>query len=145
MNKVDKVILIDLDYTLYDVENQILHSDAKNFISYAKKCGEIFLFTEGDRNFQMKKVKKYKLDKLFKGNLKLYDEYKKMDEIKKEIKGKKIILVDDRPDVIDKAKLLGWKTIRVKRGRYKKKEGSQKPTYITNDLETIIKLDYLNK
>ena len=143
MSNSKKIILIDLDHTLYDVDNEVLYPDALDFIGYAKKYGEIYLFTEGDLKFQEEKIKRLQLDELFGDNILLHKEYEKMDGVKNKFSSKDVILIDDRADVIDKAIVLGWRTIKVKRGRHQSEECNLLPDYAVNSLRAIIGKKYL--
>lgn len=138
-----KTILIDLDHTLYNVSQEKLYVDALDFITYAKKYGEVFLFTEGDLSFQKEKVKKLGLDKNFGSNIKIYNEFEKIEIGQQDFDGKEIVLIDDKPDVINKAINLNWTTIRIRRGKYKDTKTDDNPTYEVKDLESIIERNLL--
>ncbi|MBL7036498.1 hypothetical protein ISR94_01430 [Candidatus Microgenomates bacterium] len=138
MNSQKKIILVDLDHTLYEVDSGNLYPDAIDFVKFAQKQNETYLFTEGDHNFQKNKIEKTGLDKIFGKNIRIYDEFLKIENSKKEFSDKDVILIDDKPLVIDGAISLGWETIRIKRGRYKNKDSQLKPNNTVKDLQTIV-------
>lgn len=64
---------------------------------------------------------------------------------KNEFWGKDVILIDDNPNAIFEAKKIGWKVIRVKRGKNRKEANKILPDYTVNNLRSIIKMNLLAK
>lgn len=154
-------ILVDFDHTLFNTNKFInlvkgdlntrvefkdfLYPDALEFISYASKCGRLVLFSEGDIDFQKEKIKKTKLDKLFKDGIEIYSSYAKMNSLKKYSNKENLVLIDDNPKIIDEAVSMGLKAIRVKRGKFKSFDSKQKPEYTVASLKDIMRRDLLQK
>ncbi len=154
------IILIDFDHTLFNtnkfVENvdklgkdvnykSFLYPDAEEFVTYASKYGTPVLFSEGEVNFQLEKIKNTGIDKLFKENVKVYPSYEKMLDIKKLTAGHDVVLIDDKPEVVDMAISWGYKVIRIKRGRYIESNSNLLPTHEVDSLKAIISKDLLKK
>ena len=156
-----RIILIDFDHTLFNVyeylkdENKgivtpkkfpgYLYKDALEFITYSKKYGDSYIFSEGDVGFQKFKIEQTGIAGIFKNNLKIYGSYAKMSNAKNEFWGKDVILIDDNPNAIFEAKKIGWKVIRVKRGKNRKEANKILPDYTVNNLRSIIKMNLLAK
>ena len=147
-------ILIDLDYTLLDTDKfrvnidenmdnlrDFLYPDALAFLKYAEKFGTPTLFSEGELDFQKTKIEMTGLTGIFGNNIKLYPSYQKLFDLEKMHNPTEVIVVDDKPDIIDQAISLGMKTIRINRGKYKDMPTKLTPLYKVNDLEEIIKKD----
>lgn len=133
--KTNPIFLIDLDHTLYDVVNEKLYDDAISFIKFANKNGKAVLFTEGELKFQGEKIKKLNLNKYFGKNIKIFKSYSKISEIGDDFGKNKVFLIDDNPNVLIKAKDKGWKTIRVRRGKYENMNINT--DYIVSNLKDI--------
>jgi len=156
-----KRIYIDFDYTLFNVfkfvqdrkkgsltdgkYSKYLYSDAAPFINYAKKFGTPYIFSEGEVGFQKEKIFKTGINQLFGDNLKIYGSYEKMLQVRTEDVKDKVILVDDNPETITEALKLGWKAIRIKRGKYKEGESMLKPDYTVTTLKQIVENNLLSK
>lgn len=156
-----KIILIDFDYTLFNVYKYLkninrsvpkdedysayLYKDALDFIKYSKKYGVSYIFSEGDIEFQKLKIEKTGIAKIFGKNLKIYGSYAKMSDAENEFRGKEVLLVDDNPSTVIKAKKIGWKVIRVRRGKYRKEANKIAPDYTVNNLGSIITMNLLAK
>jgi FMN phosphatase YigB (HAD superfamily) len=82
---------------------------------------------------------------LFTGGVKIFPSYSKMNELFKIPEGEKTILVDDKPEVVDQAVSLGYKVIRVKRGKYAADETKLKPDFVVVSLAEIISKDILSQ
>ena len=162
MSNSKKIILIDLDHTLFNTQEfrkvlnlpdkqvnyrSFLYNDALPFIKYVSKYGTPVLFTEGDMDFQNQKIEKSGLKKVFGRDIKVFPACGKArnnaltDD--QELIGR--VLIDDKPEVLDKAISLGYKTIRVRRGKYKLLNGRMRPDYVVSDLKSIIKKDLFKK
>lgn len=152
------LILIDLDYTLFDTEKlrknlesnsvdfdykDLLYPDALEFLSYASKSGTPVLFSEGEVDFQKDKIKGTGLKKIFGRNIKIYPSYEKIFALPKIMQDGNTILIDDKPDIVDRATALGIKTIRVRRGRYDKVDTKLRPLSEVKNLTDIISKDLL--
>lgn len=131
--------LVDLDHTLYNVEEKKLYSDAIELIKFLKIKGEVILFTEGNIDFQKEKIKRLNLKELFGKDILVFSSFSKMKDIDSTSLEGKTILIDDNPEIIRQAKIRGWKTIRVKRGRHKDVETDA--DYTVTDLKTIENLN----
>ena len=152
------VVLVDFDYTLFDTEKFVqflssspnsvdyknfLFPDALPFIEYASKFADLTLFSEGELEFQEEKVEGTGIDELFLGGVKILPSFTKIDELTKIGSGKNVILIDDKPDIVDEAVSLGFKVIRVKRGKYAKSETKSKPSFVVGSLSEIVEKDLL--
>lgn len=131
----DKVFLIDLDHTLYNVEKKELYPDAFCFIEFVKQKGIAVLFTEGVIGFQKNKIERLSLNKLFGENILIFDSYLKMSGLKDNFEGKTVYIIDDNPKVLEEARERKWITIRVIRGRYKNKKSVS--DYTVSNLKLI--------
>ncbi len=156
-----RYILIDLDHTLFNVNkflkdtnksffkdeelSKYLYDDVINFIEYSKKYGAAYIFSEGDVDFQNKKIKNTGLSEIFGKNLKIYPSYAKMSNAKSEFFGKNVILVDDNPTVIYKAKKLGWRAIRVRRGKHRGEKDKIVPDITVRSLDAIVTDDLFSE
>jgi methionine salvage enolase-phosphatase E1 len=152
-------IFIDLDYTLLDVDKfklknkniigdldfrDILYSDSLEFINYASKYGIPTLFSEGEIKFQREKVEKTGLEKIFGNNIKIYPSYEKIFELPEIANSNDVVLIDDKPEIIDRAISLGIKVVRIKRGKFKDVDSKKIPYAEVKSLEEIIKKDLLS-
>jgi len=154
------IILIDFDHTLFNTtkfaENvdklngdinykSFLYPDAEEFIKYASQYGTPVLFSEGELNFQLEKIKNTGIGKLFRENVKVYPSYGKMADIKNLTNGHSVVLIDDKPEIVDMAISWGYKVIRVKRGKYIDSNSNLSPTHEVESLRDIISKDLLKK
>lgn len=138
MKKNSYLVLLDFDGVLYDIENKKLYSDAIKFTEWLLSKQETILFTEGDRETQKKKIKDTGVDKIFKNNIRIYEPYSKMKSIQKELDRRKVVLIEDNPENIEQAVQNGWKTVRIRRGRYSDVESIEKPDTSVNNLEQLM-------
>ncbi len=151
-------ILVDFDYTLFDTTKFIeflskspknidyrdfLYPDSINFINYASEFGNPTLFSEGEVEFQKEKINGTEIGKLFSGGVRIFPSYSKLEDLAKNIDGSKIILIDDKPEVIDGAASLGCKVIRIKRGKYSEQKTKIKPDFEVASLSEIVDRDLL--
>jgi FMN phosphatase YigB (HAD superfamily) len=152
------VILVDFDYTLFDTAKFVeflsnspktinykdfLFSDALEFISYASSFGNLVLFSEGDVNFQKEKITGTGIGKLFSGGVKIFSSFSKMEDLSNVVTSQKVILIDDKPGVIDKGIFMGYSTIRIRRGKYANKETKNKPDFVVDNLSNLVTKDLL--
>lgn len=125
-----KVVLFDIDYTLFDTgafkdskrQTYKLYDEVEKVIKQVKNIADVGIFSEGQKDFQH--------DKLLKTNIKQYivDDRlhivaKKDDALKNilsKYKNVKLFLVDDKLSVLDAAKdyMSQIFTIWIKRGMY---------------------------
>lgn len=153
-------ILVDFDHTLFDTEKfkvarlespekinykDFLYPDALDFIKYASKFGKAILFSEGEPDFQKEKIDGTEIEKLFSGGVKIYPSYSKIGELLKIAQENEIILIDDKPDVIDEAISAGCKVIRVRRGKYANEETKLKPEFVVEGLSEIVSKNLLQR
>lgn len=146
-------ILVDFDYTLFDTSKFIeflsgspetinykdfLYPDALKFIDYASNFGNLILFSEGEVDFQNEKINGTGIGNLFSGGIKVFASYSKMQDMANIAVGKKVILIDDKPEVVDKAVSMGYRVIRVRRGKYKSMETKNKPDFVAESLSEIV-------
>lgn len=152
------IILIDFDHTLFDTTRFVeslssspkkvnykdfLYSDALEFINYASDFGDLILFSEGDVDFQKKKIDGTGIGELFSGGVKIFPSYSKMQNLANITIGERVILIDDKPEVIDKGISMGYHIIRVKRGKHRDEEMKNKPDFVVSSLSEIVAEDIL--
>ncbi len=149
------LILIDFDHTLFNTEKfkkaikreaipryrGFLYKDALEFLDYAKKFGKLILFSEGEADFQRKKIKKSGVLKFF-SKVKIYPTDSKAQNFV-EFQGERIILIDDKPKIADEAISVGLSVIRVRRGKYKSINTRFTPAIEVKSLKEIIRRDLL--
>lgn len=150
-----KIVLFDIDYTLFDTalfkESRLLkHETYKEVIKVLNSLSKIAIlgiFSEGNTDFQKKKLKETNIDKYFAKDH-THIVLKKIDDLKtilKRYEDRKIFFVDDKLDILCDAKKLspGVLTIWMKRGFYAEKQkdipGFKPDATITN-LKQVIKL-----
>ena len=151
MNK-NLTILVDFDHTLFDTGkfvkfrsknpkelnySDFLYPDAISFIIYAGSKGTSVLFSEGEVDFQKEKIKGTGIEKLFNGGVRVLPSFSKMASLG-EWEGKKIVLIDDKPEVIEEAAKNGFLTIRVRRGRYADLDTQNLADFTVKSLREII-------
>lgn len=152
------VILVDFDHTLFDTGRfaqssgatsvglnykDFLYPDVFEFINYASKFGELTLFSEGEVEFQKEKIEGCGIKTLFSGGVKVFPSHSKADELLKISKPENIILIDDNPEVVDKAISLGCRVIRVKRGKHEKSGTKKQPEFTVENLSEIVRKNLL--
>lgn len=150
-----KIILFDIDYTLFDTalfkkSRLIKHQTYKEVtrvLNGLSKIAILGIFSEGNADFQKKKLKETTIDKYFAKDH-THIGFKKIDDLKAILKrygDRKIFFVDDKLDILFDAKKLSPEvfTIWVKRGFYAEKQkdipGFKPDATITN-LKQVIKL-----
>jgi len=150
------LILIDFDHTLFNTEKfkkaikretvlkyrDFLYKDALEFLDYAKKFGKLVLFSEGEVDFQRKKIEKSGVLKFF-SKVKIYPTDSKAQNFV-EFRGKRTILIDDKPKIADEAIPAGLSVIRVRRGKYKTINTRFTPAIEVKNLKEIIRRDLLS-
>lgn len=149
MNK-KKLILFDIDYTLFDTAtfkesnliNYALYSGIATLLRDLSKIAVLGIFSQGEVDFQKKKLKKTGIDKHF------IDEYiniveSKIDTIETVIdryKNYEIFLIDDRIDNLEMAKRHRGdiKTVWVKRGPFAAEDSEFVPDKSIDDLRKLL-------
>lgn len=129
-----KVILFDIDYTLFDTST-FKQTNLKDFVLYGEvidvllelqKYAKLGIFSEGDIKFQEKKLRKTKIDKHF-NKEHLHIVAKKSDSIEdilRRYKNTRVFLVDDKLETLYQVKtsfppvFVIW----IKRGIYAKNQ-----------------------
>ena len=124
------IILFDIDYTLFDTENfkqsnlksHIIYPEVKDVLSSLDKIAVLGILSEGDVVFQMKKLKRCKIDNFFsdKHIHIVLQKNSTMYEILDIYKNNRIFIVDDKLSFLREIKLYmpSLFTIWVKRGPY---------------------------
>jgi FMN phosphatase YigB (HAD superfamily) len=149
-------ILVDFDHTLFNTEKfkeilktgtipgypEFLYDDAPQFLEYAREYGELALLSEGEPDFQKEKIEKSGISKFF-SEVKIFPSFQKSTYFAQVSDKPNVILIDDKPDIIDEAVSVGLTVIRVKRGKYKDAETKFRPRYVVNSLQEIIDKDIL--
>lgn len=109
-----KVVLFDIDYTLFDTST-FKQTNLKDFVLYGEvidvllelqKYAKLGIFSEGDIDFQEKKLRKTKIDRHFKKEH-LHIVAKKsesIDSVLQKYKNTMVFLVDNNLDVLRAAK-----------------------------------------
>jgi len=153
--KKQKIILFDIDYTLFNTdvfkETQLkkhsvydeVHSVLKNLSNVA----ELGIFSEGETDFQKTKLNKTDIKKYFKKKY-VHIALNKKDEIRNilnKYSNKQLFLVDDKLTILYELKrvLPSIFTIWVKRGVYAKNQkeiSGFKPDATVDNLKEIISL-----
>lgn len=130
------LVLFDIDYTLFDTaffkESKLLkhkvYKEVTEVLDSLNKIAILGIFSEGDIEFQKKKLKETNIEKYFAKDH-THIVLKKIDELKKVLekyKDRQIFFVDDKLNILYDAKKLSPRvfTIWVKRGFYAE---NQKP------------------
>lgn len=152
----DLTILVDFDYTLFDTTKFVntlsgspkaidykdfLYPDALEFLEYASEFGDLTLFSEGEIEFQKEKIDGVEIGKFFLGGVKILPSYTKFSELTRMSNVTNMIMVDDKPEIVDQAISLGFKVIRIKRGKYAEVNTKLKPNLVVESLSEIVKKD----
>lgn len=155
MQPTKKIVLFDIDYTLFDTalfkkSRHLKHETYKEVIKVLNSLSQIAIlgiFSEGDIDFQKKKLKETNIDMYFAKDH-THIVLKKIDDLRAILKrytDRKIFFVDDKLDILCDAKKLSPEvfTIWMKRGFYAEKQkdipGFKPDATITN-LKQVIKL-----
>ncbi len=144
-------IFIDFDHTIFNTGEFVKHlsdspahinykdflyPDAIPFIKYASGFGDTVLFSEGDKKFQMEKIIGTGIEKFFTDGVQIFSSFSKMNVVNES--EKKVVLIDDKPEVIEAGVAKGFFVVRVRRGRYKDLETKVVPKYVVGSLQEII-------
>ena len=129
-----KVVLFDIDYTLFDTDmfketnltTFVLYDEVVDVLEKLKETVYLGIFSEGNLDLQTTKLLKTKIHSSFvKEHIHIVvSKEEKIEEILKIYKNDTIILVDDKLTVLHKAKKLlpSLIAVWVKRGIYAKKQ-----------------------
>ena len=152
------VVLVDFDYTLFDTEKFVqflstspssidyknfLFPDALPFIEYASKFAKLTLFSEGEPEFQKEKIEGTGIENLFSGGVKIFPSYSKMKNLDNLKTDAKVVLIDDKPEVVDYGISKGLTVIRIRRGKYSSEESMKEPNFVVKSLSEIVDKDIL--
>lgn len=147
---MNKLILFDIDYTLFDtatfkesnLTNYSLYVEIAPLLKDLSKTAMLGIFSQGEVDFQKKKLKETGIDKHF------IDEYiniveSKIDTIETVIdkyKNYEIFLIDDRIDNLEMAKRHNpnIKTVWVKRGPFAVRDTRFIPDKSIEDLRQLL-------
>lgn len=136
MQPIKPVVLFDIDYTLFDtaffkesgLSEHKIYEEVINVLENLSKIAILGIFSEGNINFQIRKLKETNIEKYFdKDNTHIV--LNKLDELKEifqRYKDRKFFFVDDKLTILSDAKKAfpDVFTIWVKRGPFAK---MQKP------------------
>lgn len=154
----DVTILVDFDHTLFDTTQfansisgspkavdykDFLYPDALPFLEYASEFGDLTLFSEGEIEFQKEKIDGVGIEKFFTDGIKILPSYTKVSELTKMSNAVNLIMIDDKPEVVDQAISLGFKVIRINRGKYAGVNSKLKPNFVVESLAELVKKDLL--
>lgn len=102
--------------------NKCIYKDIFDFLNKIHKTVDVLIFSKGDKKFQERKliaIKKY----IKKSNIHIYpDKLAKLKSLLNKLKNKEIFVIDDSPEVVNKAKEINKNvtTILIKRASYNK-------------------------
>lgn len=150
-------ILFDIDYTIFntpllkqsDLQNYSLFPEVTKILDLLKENFILGIFSEGDREFQISKLKKTNIWHFFNPE-DIFIETKKhtlIMEIEEKYRDKPLVVVDDKLTVLAdlKKKLPDAKMVWIKRGPYAQAQEpieGYAPEAVFEDLGPLIK--YLN-
>ena len=149
------IVFFDIDYTLFDTDffkksklsKHQVYEEVIGVLGSLKKIAILGIFSEGDLEFQLRKLFKTDIKKYFE-QIHMYIVLNKLDEIKKvfeKYSSNKIFLVDDKLTILYDLKnfMPAVFAIWVKRGRYaqnQKEIPGFKPDATITDLKEVIGL-----
>lgn len=152
LNERKKVVLFDIDYTLFDtdrlkqseLQEHKLYDEVVSVLEDLSKIADLGILSEGDLAFQKKKLLKTEIEKHFSKNnvFIVSDKLAALDQILKKYKNNKLYLVDDRLQILEKAKELHSAiiTIWVKRGPFASLPSSFKPDKTIENLSALVSI-----
>lgn len=149
------IILFDIDYTLFNTDlfrnsqfkKHTVYEEVKDVLLQLSKIATLGIFSEGETEFQKKKIKKTRIQKYFSKNhihiVGVKEKY--LEETLTKYKGTNFFLVDDKLSILHKAKNIfpSVYAIWVKRGKYAKNQKDIEgfiPDAIIENLKEIISL-----
>src|SRR3990167_3230510 len=124
---------------------QTLYPDTRLFPKKVQDTIDTYIFSKGDKLFQTAKI--HSLIKAIEpsGVFIFKNKYNKLNNTVKKFKGKKVFIVDDSPDIINKIKSIDNKivTIMIKRPKFNKNYDYSKKTladYVVKNLTAAAKI-----
>ncbi len=148
-----KIVLFDIDYTLFDTETfkksnlkiYRLYDETRGVLKKLAKFVEIGIFSQGEDEFQRKKLKQTLISNHFlEKNVHIFlDKDDNVENILTKYKDLTVFLVDDKLEILCLAKKIDKNvfTVWVKRGPFAKKEDRKKnftPDVAVSNLKEII-------
>lgn len=134
MKSLNKIVLFDIDYTLFDttlfkesaLTKYALYDEVIPLLSKLATISELGIFSKGEEEFQKTKLQKTGIEKYFElGNIHIFeDKDSNMNKIIKQYEGNKIYLVDDKLEILFNAKKINPSIVAiwVKRGPFAQDE-----------------------
>ena len=125
-----KIVLFDIDYTLFDTDvfkkselkKHSIYNEVEEVLKKVSEIADLGIFSQGVLDFQNNKLKKTDIRKYFKeGYIHIVEEKEpNLLEVLSKYKNHELFLVDDKLTVLYKAKMLmpSVFTVWIKRGIY---------------------------
>ena len=131
MKKKQKLILFDIDYTLFDTDlfkksdlsDYQLYEEIEKSLETLSRVSELGIFSEGENDFQRAKLEKTKLLRFFKNNEHIHIMVNKSSELKRVLSSyvnSDVYIIDDKLEILNSIKhhFPSIKVIWLKRGKY---------------------------
>ena len=149
------IILFDIDYTLFDtslfknskLSQFALYEEVFSVLNYLSKNSILGIFSEGDKDLQVRKLKETGIENLLNKDHIHISENKEnlINEIVKNYKDSTLVIIDDKLDILFKIKKLlpSSKVVWVKRGVYAENQKpipDFSPDFIIDNLNEIKQL-----
>lgn len=153
LSSINKIVLFDIDYTLFNTDifresqfkKHFVYEEVCDVLSKLSKIATLGIFSEGETEFQINKIKKTRIKKYFsKNHIYIVGEKEiHLQEILIKYKDNRFFLVDDKLSILHKAKetFPYIFTIWIKRGKYAQNQKSIEgfiPDAIIESLKDII-------
>lgn len=148
--KNQKIVLFDIDYTLFDTDSfklsnlqkHSLYSEVVEVLAKLSEVSELGILSEGDKSFQIEKLIKTEIESRF-GKDHIFivgDKLVELEGILGRFRNYKVYLVDDRRQILEKAKLFypGVTTVWVQRGPFALNPSTFNPDVTIADLKALI-------
>jgi hypothetical protein len=163
---MNPILLFDIDYTLINVKlfwkplniepdwkkanlpyRDAVYKEVPEVLEKLSKKFQLGIYSEGDENFQLKKLQKGNLLQFFTKKLMYIHISKKntLEQIKQISRNDLLWFIDDRLDNLDSVHttIPEAKTVRIVRGYYRRVSYSFKPDYSFSSLKPLIR--YLDR
>ncbi|HUD04911.1 MAG TPA: hypothetical protein VMR59_02920 [Patescibacteria group bacterium] len=139
MKLLNKLVLFDIDYTLFDttalkasdLTQYSLYDEVKSVLVKSSKIAELGIFSKGESEFQKAKLQKTGIVKFFQTkNIHIFEnKNQNLKEVIKQYGNCKIYLIDDKLEILYNAKQFDPSifTIWIKRGPF-----AQDETFLNN-------------